>query len=51
MASHDSGWHDVFALAKAGVGIAAIIDVRESVDSALMHEADRLGITVRLNLA
>ena len=49
MASHDSGWHDVFALAKAGVGIAAIIDVRESVDSALMHEADRLGITVRLN--
>ena len=49
MASHDSGWHDVFALAKAGVGIAAIIDVRESVDSALMHEADRLGIAVHLN--
>jgi len=49
MASHDSGWHDVFALAKAGVGIAAIIDVRESVDSALMHEAERLGIAVHLN--
>ncbi len=49
MASHDSGWHDVFALAKAGVGIAAIIDVRERVDSALMHEADRLGIAMHLN--
>ena len=49
MASHDSGWHDIFALAKAGIGISAIIDVRESVDSALMHEADRLGITVYLN--
>ena len=49
MASHDSGWHDVFALAKAGVGVAAIIDVRERVDSALMHEAERLGIAVHLN--
>ena len=49
MASHDSGWHDVFALAKAGVGIAAIIDVRERVDSTLMHEAERLGIAVHLN--
>ena len=49
MASHDSGWHDVFALAKAGVGIAAIIDVRERVDSALMHEAEQLGIAVHLN--
>ena len=29
MAAHDSGWQDVFALAKAGVGIAAIIDVRD----------------------
>ncbi|OYY70109.1 MAG: sarcosine oxidase subunit alpha [Sphingomonadales bacterium 17-56-6] len=49
MAAHDSGWHDVFALAKAGVGIAAIIDVRERVDSALMQEAGRLGIAVHLN--
>ena len=49
MASHDSGWHDVFALAKAGVGISAIIDVRESVDSALMLEAERLAIPVYLN--
>ena len=49
MASHDSGWHDVFALAKAGIGICAIIDVRESVDSALTLEADRLGIPVYLN--
>ena len=49
MASHDSGWHDVFALAKAGIGICAIIDVRESVDTALTLEADRLGIPVYLN--
>jgi sarcosine oxidase, subunit alpha len=49
MASHDSGWHDVFTLAKAGIGIAAIIDVRESVDSALMREAERLGITFYLH--
>jgi len=49
MASHDSGWHDVFALAKAGISISAIIDVRDSVDSALMREADRLGIPVYLN--
>ena len=51
MASHDSGWHDVFALAKAGISISAIIDVRDSVDSALMREADRLGIPVYLNHA
>jgi sarcosine oxidase subunit alpha len=49
MASHDSGWHDVFALAKAGIGICAIIDVRESIDTALTLEADRLGIPVYLN--
>lgn len=49
MASHDSGWHDVFALAKAGAAIAAIIDVRDDVDSALKQEADRLGIKVYLN--
>ena len=49
MTAHDSGWHDVFALAKAGIGIAAIIDVRQHVDSALMREADRLGIVVHLN--
>ena len=49
MTAHDSGWHDVFALAKAGIGIAAIIDVRQHADSALMREADRLGIVVHLN--
>lgn len=49
MAAHDSGWHDVFALAKAGVGIAAIIDVRKEMSSALLDEADRLGMSVHLN--
>jgi sarcosine oxidase, subunit alpha len=49
MAAHDSGWHDVFALAKAGVGIKAIIDVRTEVSSALLDEANRLGISAHLN--
>ncbi len=49
MAAHDSGWHDVFALAKAGVGIVAIIDVRENVDATLLTEAEKLGIMVYLN--
>jgi sarcosine oxidase, subunit alpha len=48
MAAHDSGWHDVFALAKVGVGIAAIIDVREAVDPALVKSAADLSITVKL---
>jgi sarcosine oxidase subunit alpha len=49
MASHDSGWHDVFALAKAGVGIAAIIDVRDTVDAALLKQAADWGIVVKLS--
>ncbi len=48
MASHDSGWHDVFALVKAGLSIAAIIDVRETVDEALLTQAATLGLTVKL---
>ncbi len=48
MAAHDSGWHDVFALAKAGVGIAAIIDVRSDVDQSLIDTARELGIRVEL---
>jgi sarcosine oxidase, subunit alpha len=48
MASHDSGWHDVFVLAKAGVGVAAIIDVRDAVDGALLAQAGELGLTVKL---
>jgi sarcosine oxidase, subunit alpha len=48
MAAHDSGWQDVFALAAAGVGIAAIIDVRETVDAALLKQAADLGIIVKL---
>ncbi len=48
MTSHDSGWHDVFALVKAGVGIAAIIDVRAGVDDSLINEAASLGLSVRL---
>ncbi len=48
MASHDSGWHDVFALAKAGLRIAAIIDVRDAVDAELLKQATELGIIVKL---
>jgi sarcosine oxidase, subunit alpha len=48
MASHDSGWHNVFALANAGVGIAAIIDVRDTVDEILLNQATKLGLIVKL---
>ena len=51
MAAHDSGWHDVFALAEAGVGISAIIDVRETVDQALKDAALKLNIRVELGAA
>ena len=48
MASHDSGWHDGFAHARAGVKVTAIIDVRGEVDGALRVEAAALGIAVQL---
>ena len=48
MAAHDSGWHDVFALTKAGVRITTIIDVRDKVDDTLLKSAAELGITVKL---
>jgi sarcosine oxidase, subunit alpha len=48
MAAHDSGWLDVFALAKAGVAIAAIVDVRDAVDPALLNQAKENGIAVML---
>ncbi len=51
MAAHDSGWHDVFALAEAGVNIAAIIDVRAEVDQALIGAALALNIRVELGSA
>ena len=49
MAAHDSGWHDAFAHARAGVKVAAIIDVRSDVDGMLLAEAEALGIEVGLN--
>ncbi len=48
MASHDSGWHDALALARAGVGIAAIVDVRSDIAANLAEEADQAGIAVHL---
>ncbi|MFC0590676.1 2Fe-2S iron-sulfur cluster-binding protein [Novosphingobium aquiterrae] len=48
MASHDSGWHDAFAHARAGVKVAAIVDVRDTVAAALTAEAEELGIPVML---
>ncbi len=48
MASHDSGWRDAIALAKAGVGMAMIIDVRPEVAADLQEAAAALGIPVRL---
>jgi sarcosine oxidase subunit alpha len=48
MAAHDSGWKDACAMARAGMGIAAIIDVRETVDAAMLAEAEKLGIACHL---
>lgn len=48
MAAHDSGWKDALAMAKAGAGFSAIVDVRDNVDSALVAEAISLGLPVYL---
>lgn len=48
MAAHDSGWRDAFVHARAGVNVAAIIEVREEVSPALLDEAQALGIKVKL---
>ena len=48
MAAHDSGWRDAFAHARAGVEVAAIIDVRDTVSADLLAEAQALGIKVML---
>jgi sarcosine oxidase subunit alpha len=48
MSSHDSGWRDALAMARAGVNICAIVDVRQAVDAALVEGAARLGIPVHL---
>jgi sarcosine oxidase subunit alpha len=51
MATHDSGWKDAIALARAGLGIAAIVDLRAAVDPALHAEASELDIRVELGSA
>lgn len=48
MAVHDSGWRDAIALARAGVGIAALVDLRDTVDPALLSEANELGLRIEL---
>lgn len=49
MAAHDSGWKDAFALAECGIKIAAVVEVREHVETALTDRAEALGIPVFLN--
>lgn len=48
MAAHDSGWHDAFAHVRAGVNVAAIVEVRDSVSPELLAEAQSLDIPVKL---
>ncbi len=43
---HDSAYLAAFDLANAGVGVAAVIDVRDDVPAALLEKAGRLGIEV-----
>jgi sarcosine oxidase, subunit alpha len=51
MATHDSGWQDAIALARAGVQIAAIVELRGEVAPALFAEASELGIRTELGSA
>jgi len=48
MATHDSGWRDIVAMAKAGVGVCAVIDARTNVSNDVQAEAKALGIPVHL---
>jgi sarcosine oxidase, subunit alpha len=43
----DSAWHVAFDLKRAGIEIVAIIDCRSDIDSALLAEANDLGIPVK----
>ncbi len=51
MATHDSGWQDAIALTRAGVKIAAIVDLRGEVAPALFAAAAELGINTELGSA
>jgi sarcosine oxidase subunit alpha len=51
MAVHDSGWRDALALKAAGVGIAAVIDLRTNVAPDLVSAARAAGIAVHLGHA
>jgi sarcosine oxidase subunit alpha len=44
--THDSAWASAFDLTRAGTKVAAIVDVRRSVDDALLSQARALGIEV-----
>ena len=45
-AAHDSGWRDALALHRAGIRIAAIIDMRDRIDPALITEARDANIRI-----
>jgi sarcosine oxidase subunit alpha len=51
MATHDSGWSDACALQRGGVPVAAIIDLRDTVDPGLVEAARGLGIRCELGSA
>ena len=44
VATHDSGWRDAVAMAKAGVSVAVIVDLRENVAADLRDAAAAAGI-------
>lgn len=45
-ANNDTGWHAALDMAKAGAGIAAIVDVRRDVSADLLTSAAKLGIAI-----
>ena len=47
--SHDSAWYSAFDLADAGAGVAAIVDLRASVNATLIEAAKQRHIPIYLN--
>ena len=49
--NNDSAWRTALELADSGVGVAAVVDIRASVDPALVQRAEQLGIARHLGTA
>ena len=46
LTNNDSGWHAAFDMARAGIAVAAIADLRTAIDGRLLTEAAAFGIAI-----